>query len=443
MSRQKTPYKGPKITVLGSGHSKENSTLHYGIESSGGKVDMFLDFAVGLRYPEYIPKKVPFYVVISHLHPDHINWGNLFQSVVGVDSYHPILIAPKGIHEYFEHALLSYRYTGKYHTDFEVWEISSPLDLVRCRQSCPDKSENIVKYVYKQESKNYQFEMVKREEIQLEHITEETFSPLRIFFRNGLNGIELQQTFGEHSLSVLESAVVNVSVSSDGLSAYLDKKQMTNNPNLFKEIKKIFKENFPHSKSEARDLERTINDYLKKKLSLAGSKESVENKERPKKKEKKFVEVYFSKASYLTDTLITADLLPRLGALVKDSNIIFAGVNKLLPEVQERAKHFSLEDLVSLVNLSFAHNERPIVLLMHSPQKLLGKRGLLNLARYALGPEYAKNDNLKIIDNYITSLRNIGYDLNIAFPGLQVRLPMSKGEHIKFVNKKDSPFELP
>ena len=53
-------YRGPKITVLGSGHGEENSALHYGVEWGGKTFDMFLDFAVNLKYSEYIPQKVLF-----------------------------------------------------------------------------------------------------------------------------------------------------------------------------------------------------------------------------------------------------------------------------------------------------------------------------------------------------------------------------------------------
>ncbi len=438
MSRRKKFYRGPKITVLGSGHGEENSALHYGVEWGGKTFDMFLDFAVNLKYSEYIPQKVPFYVVISHLHPDHINWGNLFQSVVGVNSYHPVLIAPEGTHEYFEHALSAYRYTGKYRTTFEVWEISSPLDPVDYKQNRSNEQGKIVKYFYEQ-SGNFNFEVSGKEESPLEQITEGTFSSLRSFFQNRLNGVELQQTFGDHSLPVLESAVVNVSVNPAGLNDYLKSKKEKNGKLLFDYVKNTFNTNFPHSREEASTLEEKINKHLENELMLKWNDKGG----RAKGRKKKLVRVYFNKVSYLTDTVINASLSSRFGSLIKDSRIIFAGANKLFPDVQVSAKHFSLDDLASLVTLSFAYNEWPIVVLMHSPQNLLGKKGALNLAMYALGPEYVKNNNLKRIDTYITSLRNIGHNLNIAFPGLQAKLPLDEDKQVIFVNKKGAMFELP
>ncbi len=132
----------------------------------------------------------------------------------------------------------------------------------------------------------------------------------------------------------------------------------------------------------------------------------------------------------------------RFGRLVGDSNIIFAGANKLVPEYQQKAKHFSLDDLVSIVNLSFADNKLPVIELMHSPS-LLGDKGLLNVPLISLGADYFDNPYLEQVVKKLTSLREMGYRLNIAFPGLQARIPMNKQGKVVFVNKKGAMFELP
>ena len=431
MSKQKVPCDGHKITVLGSGHGRENSTLFYEVDLGGKYFRVFHDFSVVSKYTSgYVPQKEVFYIAVSHLHPDHINWGSLFLSVLGKEIYSPVIIAPKGTHKFFERALASYPHTGMYHANFEIWEVSSSLDPYKYKQEeSTEPTDILVKYKYKQ-GKDFEFKVANKDTVPLGYISNELFSPLRFFSRNERNGVELQQTFGNHSLPVLESAVVNAYVDLEGLSTYLVKKHLDqgNFSSLFSYIKKTFKDNFPHSKSKAVDLENKLNDYVRTDLNLH--------------KNKALINVHFSKMSYLTDTLVNDTLLSRFGSLVGDSNVIFAGANKLVPEYQKKAEHFSLDDLVSIVNLSFADNKLPVIELMHSPS-LLGTKGLLNLPLLSLGGDYFNNEYLKQVVKKINSLREMGYRLNIAFPGLQVRILMDKRGKVVFVNKKGALFELP
>ena len=247
MSKQKVPSDGHNITVLGSGHGKENSTLFYEINLGGKYFRIFHDFSVVSKYTsDYVPQKEVFYINVSHLHPDHINWGSLFLSVLGKEIYYPIIISPKGTHKFFERALTSYDHTGMYHATFEIWEISSELDPHKYNEEGSTEPINVlVKYKYKQ-GKDFKFKVVNKNTVPLEYISDELFSPLRFFSRNGRNGVELQQTFGDHSLPVLESAVVNAYFDLEGLSAYLVKKHLdqSNFSSLFSYIKKHLKITF-------------------------------------------------------------------------------------------------------------------------------------------------------------------------------------------------------